>query len=99
MDRGFVFISGATVGGLLGSWLQLNPAGLEFVMTALFVLIFLERWRKEEAHSNSLLGLGLSLFCLVLFRGTTFILPAVCLIFGALTLLRGHLEKAAGARG
>lgn len=93
------WVVSATMGGLFGSWTQFNTAGLEFVMTALFVVIFLEQWRREKAHSSSLLGLGLSLFCLVLFRGTAFILPAMRLIFGALMLLRKPLEKAAGARG
>lgn len=88
------WVVGATIGGLFGSLIQFNTTGLEFVMTALFVVIFLEQWLKEKNHYSSLLGLGLSLLCLLLFKGTNFIVPAMCLIFAVLTLLRKPLEKA-----
>lgn len=88
------WVAGATIGGLFGPLIHFNTTGLEFVMTALFVVIFLERWMKEKNHYSSILGLGLSFLCLVLFKGTNFIVPAMCLIFSALTLLRKPLEKA-----
>lgn len=88
------WVAGATMGGLFGSLIHFNTAGLEFVMTALFVVIFLEQWMKEKTHYSSLLGLGLSLICLFLFRGTHFIIPSMCLILGALTLLKEPLERA-----
>ncbi len=88
------WVAGATAGGLFGSLVRFDTTGLEFVMTALFVVIFLEQWRKEKNHGSSLLGLGLSLICLILFKGANFILPSMCSIFGALTLLRRPLEKA-----
>ncbi|MGC4018545.1 MAG: AzlC family ABC transporter permease [Muricomes sp.] len=88
------WVVGSTLGGLFGSLIHFNTKGIEFVMTALFVVIFLEQWMKEENHYSSLLGLGLSLLCLIVFKGTNFIIPAMCLIFGALTVLRRPLEKA-----
>lgn len=46
----FYWFSGATIGGIAGSLLQFNTEGLDFVMTAMFVVIFLEQWLKEKRH-------------------------------------------------
>lgn len=62
-------------------------------MTAMFVVIFLNQWLKEKNHASSLLGLGLSLLCLIAFGADNFILPAMAAILAALTLLRRPLEK------
>ena len=87
------WVLGAALGGLCGTLLTLNTEGLDFVMTAMFVVIFLENWLKEENHTSSLLGLGLPLVCLVLFGAQNFILPSMAAILLALTALRGCLEK------
>ena len=87
------WVLGAALGGLFGSLLTLNTEGLDFVMTAMFVVIFLENWLKEENHTSSLLGLGLPLVCLVLFGAQNFILLSMAAILLALTALRGRLEK------
>lgn len=87
------WVLGAALGGLCGTLLTLNTEGLDFVMTAMFVVIFLENWFKEENHTSSLLGLGLPLVCLVLFGAQNFILPSMAAILLALTALRGRLEN------
>ena len=87
------WVRGSALGGLCGSLLTLNTEGLDFVMTAMFVVIFLENWLKEENHTSSLLGLGLPLMCLVFFGAQNFILPSMAAILLALTALRGRLEK------
>ena len=88
------WVVASTIGGLFGSLIQFDTTGLEFVMTALFVVIFLEQWMKEETHYSSLLGLGLSLLCLIIFGGSNFIIPSMCLLLAALMLLKKPLEKA-----
>lgn len=87
------WIAGATLGGIFGSLVFFNTEGLEFVMTAMFVVIFLEQWLKEKNHTASLLGLGLSLAALVLCGAQSFLLPAMTAILAALTLLRRVLER------
>lgn len=84
---------GATIGGLFGSLVKFNTEGLEFVMTALFVVIFMEQWSRETSHRSSLLGLGLPLLCLLIFGGENFILPSMLMILGVLTLLRKPLKR------
>lgn len=87
------WVIGATIGGVFGSFLTFNTKGLEFVMTALFVVLFLEQWMKEERHYSSLIGLGASVISLILFGGSNFIIPAMIAILGLLTLSRKSLEK------
>lgn len=90
------WVSGAALGGIFGSFIQFDTEGLEFVMTAMFVVIFLEQWLKEKSHTSSLAGLGISLLCLVIFGSENFIIPAMLMILAALTLLRPRLEERKG---
>ena len=84
---------GATLGGIFGSLIHFNTAGLDFVMTAMFVVIFMEQWLKERRHESALIGLCISLASLILFGADDFILPAMLAILAILTCLRRHLEK------
>lgn len=87
------WVIGATIGGIFGSLVKFNTEGLDFVMTALFVVIFIEQWMKEKNHHSALVGIGLSTVCLIIFGGNHFILPAMLAILGALTVIRKPLEK------
>lgn len=89
----FYWFLGSTLGGIFGSLLTFNTEGLDFVMTAMFVVIFLEQWLKDKSHTSALLGLGLSLLCLLAFGADNFIIPSMLAILGALTLLRRPIEK------
>lgn len=87
------WVAGATIGGIFGSFIPFDTKGIEFVMTALFIVIFLENWLKEKDHSASVIGLFISFICLIIFKGTNFIIPSMIIILSVLTLLRGRLEK------
>lgn len=87
------WVAGATIGGIFGSFIPFDTKGLEFVMTALFVVIFLENWLKEKDHNASVIGLFISFICLMIFKGTNFIIPSMIIILSVLTLLRGMLQK------
>lgn len=87
------WVCGATIGGLFGMVLRFNTEGLDFVMTAMFVVIFLESWLKEKDHTSAVAGLTLSALCLAVFGPERFILPAMGCIMLALTALRPRLEK------
>lgn len=87
------WVAGATIGGIFGSFIPFDTKGIEFVMTALFVVIFLENWLKEKDHSASVIGLFISFICLTIFKGTNFIIPSMIIILSVLTLLRGRLQK------
>lgn len=84
---------GATLGGIFGSLIDFNTEGLEFVMTAMFVVIFMEQWLKDKNHTSAILGLGISLICLLIFGAEHFIIPAMFGILGVLSCIRPLLEK------
>lgn len=90
------WVAGATLGGLFGSVIAFNAEGLEFVMTALLLVLFLEQWMKEKQHWTALIGLGVTALCLAVFGGSGFIIPAMLGIIAVLTLLRAPLEKKVG---
>lgn len=92
----FYWFSGSTLGGVLGSFITFNTKGLEFVMTAMFVVIFLEQWLKEKKHWTAIVGLTASILCLVLFGADDFMIPTMVLILGILTMFRKPIEKAGG---
>lgn len=88
----FYWFFGATLGGIFGSLIHFDTEGLDFVMTAMFVVIFLEQWLKEKDHTSSLIGLALSLICLIAFGADNFIIPAMLAILILLTVIRRPLE-------
>lgn len=78
---------GSTLGGIFGTYINFSTEGLDFVMTAMFVVIFLEQWLKDKKHTPALLGLGLSLICLIAFGAENFIIPSMLAILAVLTLI------------
>ena len=87
------WISGCALGALLGSALALNTRGIDFVMTAMFVVIFLDHWQKHPQHAPALIGLGAAALCLLLFGPSSFLIPAMLGILGLLLAFRGRIEK------
>ena len=90
------WVSGALMGGLLGNVLHFNSRGLSFVMTTMFVVIFLEQWLKEGKHYTALMGFIFSIGSLLIFGADNFIIPAMVGMLVALTVLRKPIEKAGG---
>ena len=104
MDRGwFMFfvtllnqsywVLSAMLGSIVGDVIPFNTEGLDFVMTAMFVVIFLDEWKKGKQHISALLGLGISALCLALFGATNFMLPTMVCILAVLTALRPALKR------
>ena len=89
----FYWSAAATTGGIIGSLLKINTSGISFVMTAMFVVIFLEQWLKEKEHTSSLVGLTISVLCLIIFGPDSFMVPTMVLVVGLLTLLRKPLTQ------
>ena len=80
------WVSGATLGALLGYILHFDTTGIEFVMTALFVVMFIDQWQETKNRRSALTGLGCSFLCLLLFGAEDFIIPAMVLIILCFTL-------------
>ena len=73
------WVGGATLGGLV----TFNTKGIEFVMTALFVVMFVGQWQGTKKHRPALIGVGAALLALLLFRDR-FMIPAMALIVALL---------------
>ncbi len=86
------WIAGSLLGGLLGPILPFDSTGMDFAMTALFVVIFVEQWHTAKNRIPAVLGVGISLICLLIFGADGFVIPAIVLITLTLALLRGRLE-------
>lgn len=95
------WVAGSTVGGILGSLITFNTRGLDFVMTAMFAVIFLDQWEKDGTrlktlardHISEIIGVGGSTVALVIFGPDRFIIPAMVIILAALLLLKKPLEN------
>ncbi|MBR5438330.1 MAG: branched-chain amino acid transporter AzlC, partial [Clostridia bacterium] len=90
------WISGSTIGAVFGTMIKFSTEGIEFVMTSMFVVIFIEQWQKDKNHLSALYGLGVSLLCLVIFGADNFIIPSMIGIFLALTASKSYLERKVG---
>ncbi|MBR1392927.1 MAG: AzlC family ABC transporter permease [Ruminococcus sp.] len=90
------WVSGAMIGGLLGSLVKFDTEGLSFVMTAMFVVIFLDSFLKEKQHISSFIGIGASVICLLIFGSESFMIPTMVCITVLLTLSRRQIEKREG---
>lgn len=88
------WVSGAAIGSLAGSFIHIELPGLDFVMTALLVVIFVDNRLKEKSHLSSIIGLAAALVCLLIFGSDGFIIPSMAAILIVLTLLRKPIENA-----
>lgn len=87
------WVSGASIGGIVGSYLTFDTKGIGFVMTAMFVVIFMEQYQREYSHITAWVGFAASFLCLELFGSQAFIIPSMLCILVVLTLIRGPLER------
>ena len=83
----------SAAGGIAGTFITFDTTGIDFAMTALFVVIFTEQWLSTKEHLPALTGLGASLICLLVFGPDRFLIPAMVLISAVLLLLRKRLEE------
>ncbi|MDL2325424.1 AzlC family ABC transporter permease [Ruminococcaceae bacterium OttesenSCG-928-A16] len=88
----FYWIAGCTLGGLFGAALPINTKGIDFVMTALFVVILLEQWQQKSNRIPAIIGLGGSLLCRVVFGPQWFILAAMALLLVVFMAAKKPLE-------
>lgn len=87
------WVLGSALGGLLGEIIPFDSTGIEFAMTALFVLIFVEQWENAKSHISACIGVLCTLGCLIIFGTGSFLIPSMVCISTALILLRKPIEK------
>ena len=89
------WVAGSVAGAALGSVIPFDLTGIDFAMTALFVVIFVDQWRTAQSHLPAGIGLAFGLIWLVVLGPDRFLLPALVCTVLALMVCRGRLESAA----
>lgn len=80
------WVLGSVLGAIAGSFITFDTAGLDFALTALFVVIFVDQWKQKEGHAPAVIGVLASAVCLRIWGASSFIIPAMILILVILTL-------------
>ena len=86
------WVVGCTLGSLCGSMIALTVEGIDFAMTALFVVIFLDQWLRDPSHAGELAGIVASVVAVLLFGADGFIIPAMVAICAVVLLIRNRIE-------
>ncbi|MBQ3193165.1 MAG: AzlC family ABC transporter permease [Oscillospiraceae bacterium] len=82
------WVAGTVLGSLAGSLIPVNYEGIEFVLTALFVTIFVEQWLSTKDHRPAAVGVVSTLACLLVFGRDVFLIPSMVIIAVLLTVMR-----------
>lgn len=86
------WVAGSVAGALIGELITFDTTGIDFAMTALFVVICVDQWKAARTHIPALVGFGAGIIFLALIRSANFILPALVVTAAALLFLRPVLE-------
>jgi len=74
------WVSASFLGGILGELIQFNTKGLDFVLTALFVVLFIEQVKKQENRIPALIGVVSTIIALIVFGQAQLVIPAMVII-------------------
>ncbi len=92
LDQSY-WIGGSVLGAIIGGVLPFDTTGIDFAMTSLFTVIFVEQWLSTKCHIPALMGLAAAAVSLAILGPSNFILPAMLAICVMLVAMRGRLAK------
>lgn len=92
MDHSY-WVLGSAIGAIAGTVLPINSEGIDFAMTALFVVIFIEQWMDRKNRIPEIIGVIVAIVALILFGASNFVLPAMLAIVVLLFVGRKKLDK------
>lgn len=87
------WVAGSLAGALIGQFLPFDTTGIDFAMTALFVVICVDQWKAAKTHIPAVTGFICGALFLVLIRSSNFILPALAAAVAMLLFLRRTVEQ------
>ena len=87
------WVIGGVIGALFGAFIKIDITGVDFIMTALFVVLCMDQWKKYKTHEAFWIGLSCSLVMLLVFGSGDFMIPALIGIIIALISRRKSIEK------
>lgn len=85
------WVFGTFLGGVIGNLVTFDTTGLDFVLTALFVVLFLEQWKEKQNRVSALIGIGGTVLSLLLFGANNLVIPAMIIILAILMVGRNKV--------
>ena len=76
------------MGGVIGSMFKFNTTGIDFVMTALFIVIYLDQWKSTKDNFPAIAGVVVTVLCLIVFKADNFLIPSMIGILIVLALYK-----------
>lgn len=87
------WILGSAIGGIAGSVLPINSEGIDFAMTALFAVIFVEQWMEKNNRIPAMIGVLVAIVGVLVFGPSNFVLPTMLAVVALLFVGRKKLDK------
>ncbi len=78
------WITGGVLGATFGSLVDFNSEGIDFVLTALFITVFIDQWFTTKKHNPAIIGILVSVICLLIFGSEYFLIPTMIIIIALL---------------
>ncbi len=86
------WIAGSIIGAALGNAMSIDLTGIDFAMTALFAVLFVEQWKNNNCHIPAVTGFIVSVLALVLLGVNTYLIPALVGICLLMLIFRERIE-------
>ena len=93
------WVAGSLIGTTVGQLITFDTTGVDFAMTALFVVLTVEQWKSARRHAPALFGVCCGVVCLLIFGPDLFLIPALAAIVALLLLFRRRLEEERSGEG
>ena len=84
------WVIGSLIGNILGNIIPFDYTGIDFSMTALFVVIVISKWESDSDHLPVIMSFIISVICLFIFGSNNFLLPSMIGIVVFLFILRRY---------
>lgn len=101
LDQSY-WILGSVIGAVAGEILPISTEGIDFAMTALFVVIAVDQWKAYQKHLPALIGGIVTIVCLLIlgqiFGQQQMLIVSLAMIVVLLLILRDKLEDKEGEK-
>ena len=88
----FYWIFGVVAGALIGSALPFSSEGIDFAMTALFLVVLTDQCREKINRKAALVGIVSAIAGRVFFSTSNMLIPAMIMMGTVFVIMRKHFE-------
>ena len=80
------WVLGTAVGAVAATSMSFDTRGIDFAMTAMFLVMFVEMWCHRTNRPSELIGVASAVVCLIVFGTENFVIPAMVLMVAVLLI-------------